>query len=154
VKRLAARLGPSARVGTVDKFQGQEAPVVIISLATSSFDGTFAGPASSSKMPPSTWVTLLDHAADDGPEHGEDLVRAAVLEACQQQQSLSGSGSSRSLAFVLDMRRLNVALSRAQCVAVVVLSDQLAKSLGASSLDQMRALSFACRLLEGDGDGL
>jgi uncharacterized protein len=35
VTRLAERLGPAARVGTVDKFQGQEAPVVIYSMATS-----------------------------------------------------------------------------------------------------------------------
>jgi uncharacterized protein len=35
VTRLVERLGPSARVGTVDKFQGQEAPVVIYSMATS-----------------------------------------------------------------------------------------------------------------------
>lgn len=35
VARLVERLGPQARVGTVDKFQGQEAPVVIYSMATS-----------------------------------------------------------------------------------------------------------------------
>ena len=35
VSAIAARL-PEARVGTVDRFQGQEAPVVIVSLATSS----------------------------------------------------------------------------------------------------------------------
>jgi len=35
VTRLFERLGPAARVGTVDKFQGQEAPVVIYSMATS-----------------------------------------------------------------------------------------------------------------------
>src|SRR5205814_10343213 len=33
---LAERLPKSIRVGTVDKFQGQEAPVVIYSMATSS----------------------------------------------------------------------------------------------------------------------
>jgi uncharacterized protein len=125
VKRLAAALGPSARVGTVDKFQGQEAPVVIISLATSSFDGSFASDA------PALWSS-----ADD---HGDD----------QQEATPTAGGGSRALAFVLDVRRLNVALSRAQCVAVVVLSDQLAASRAATSLDQMRALSFACRLLEG-----
>ena len=32
---LEARLGPQFRVGTVDRFQGQEAPVVIYSMATS-----------------------------------------------------------------------------------------------------------------------
>jgi uncharacterized protein len=36
VSRLVERLGSEARVGTVDKFQGQEAPVVIYSTATSS----------------------------------------------------------------------------------------------------------------------
>jgi uncharacterized protein len=35
VSDLAARL-PNARVGTVDKFQGQQAPIVIYSLTTSS----------------------------------------------------------------------------------------------------------------------
>jgi uncharacterized protein len=35
VTRLIERLGSEARVGTVDKFQGQEAPVVIYSMATS-----------------------------------------------------------------------------------------------------------------------
>jgi uncharacterized protein len=35
VADLAARLPREARVGTVDRFQGQEAPVVIYSLATS-----------------------------------------------------------------------------------------------------------------------
>jgi len=35
VSLLANRLPPGARVGTVDKFQGQEAPVVIYSMATS-----------------------------------------------------------------------------------------------------------------------
>lgn len=36
VDALARRLGDRARVGTVDKFQGQEAPVVIYSMASSS----------------------------------------------------------------------------------------------------------------------
>ena len=36
VADLQERLGTQARVGTVDKFQGQEAPVVIYSMATSS----------------------------------------------------------------------------------------------------------------------
>jgi uncharacterized protein len=35
VGRLVDRLPPGARVGTVDKFQGQAAPVVIYSMATS-----------------------------------------------------------------------------------------------------------------------
>jgi superfamily I DNA and/or RNA helicase len=35
VARLKAALPPGARVGTVDKFQGQEAPVVLVSMACS-----------------------------------------------------------------------------------------------------------------------
>ena len=36
--RLRKRFGDGVRVGTVDKFQGQEAPAVIYSLAASSAD--------------------------------------------------------------------------------------------------------------------
>ena len=38
VRRLVETLPDKARVGTVDKFQGQEAPIVIYSMATSSVD--------------------------------------------------------------------------------------------------------------------
>ena len=38
VRRLIEALPDKSRVGTVDKFQGQEAPVVIYSMATSSVD--------------------------------------------------------------------------------------------------------------------
>src|SRR5207245_5230692 len=38
VRRLIETLPEGARVGTVDKFQGQQAPVVIYSMATSSVD--------------------------------------------------------------------------------------------------------------------
>lgn len=38
VQLLQAMLPPDSRVGTVDKFQGQEAPVVIYTIATSSSD--------------------------------------------------------------------------------------------------------------------
>jgi superfamily I DNA and/or RNA helicase len=38
VRCLRKRLGPHAPIGTVDKFQGQEAPVVLFSMATSSGD--------------------------------------------------------------------------------------------------------------------
>jgi uncharacterized protein len=38
VRCLRGRLGSRARIGTVDKFQGQEAPIVFFSMATSSGD--------------------------------------------------------------------------------------------------------------------
>jgi superfamily I DNA and/or RNA helicase len=72
VSALARRLSPGARVGTVDKFQGQEAPVVFYSIATST--------------------------VEDAP---------------------------RGMEFLYSLNRLNVATSRAQCVAVIVASPAL-----------------------------
>ena len=66
VAKLTAALPEGARIGTVDKFQGQEAPVVIYSMATSS--------------------------ADDVP---------------------------RSMEFLYDLHRLNVAVSRARAVSAI-----------------------------------
>src|SRR4029450_2929302 len=43
VSELAHALPPGARVGTVDRFQGQEAPVVVYSLAASSADAVPRG---------------------------------------------------------------------------------------------------------------
>ncbi len=69
---LKKRLPKGARVGTVDKFQGQEAPVVLVSMATS-----FGG---------------------DAP---------------------------RGTEFLFNRNRLNVAISRAKCLAVVVKGRRL-----------------------------
>jgi uncharacterized protein len=69
---LKKQLGEQAKVGSVDLFQGQEAPVVFISMCSSQ--------------------------ADD---------------------------SARGLEFLLDPNRLNVAISRAQALAVVVSSETL-----------------------------
>jgi superfamily I DNA and/or RNA helicase len=72
VRALLDALPPGARVGTVDKFQGQEAPVVVYSMATST--------------------------PEDAP---------------------------RGMEFLYSLNRLNVATSRAQCVAIVVASPAL-----------------------------
>ncbi len=72
VRRLRAGLPAGVRIGTVDKFQGQEAPIVFFSMATSS---------------------------------GEDV--------------------PRNLAFLFSRNRLNVAISRAQCLALLVCSPRL-----------------------------
>ena len=69
---LRSTLPAGARVGTVDKFQGQEAPIVIYSMATSS--------------------------ADEAP---------------------------RGMEFLYSLHRLNVATSRARCVAAIVASPTL-----------------------------
>ena len=94
VNLLRARLGDQAKVGSVDKFQGQEAPVVVLSLAASS--------------------------AAEAP---------------------------RGVEFLFSPNRLNVAISRAQCLAVVVASPSLANT-PAGNLEQMRLVNTFCRLVE------
>jgi uncharacterized protein len=72
VNLLKSVLPAGARVGTIDKFQGQEAEAVLISMATS-----------------------------------------------------SGDYLPRNIEFLYDKNRLNVAISRAKCLAVVVASPAL-----------------------------
>jgi uncharacterized protein len=100
VRKLGRALGPGARVGSVDKFQGQEAPVVILSLCAS-----------------------------------------------------QGESSPRGLEFLLNKQRLNVALSRAQSLAIVVANPALAQTR-CQSLTQMTLLNLFCRvMLEGGENG-
>lgn len=95
VNRLAERLEPSGvRVGTVDKFQGQEAPVVIYSMATS--------------------------RPEDAP---------------------------RGMEFLYSLNRLNVAMSRARALAIVVASPRLFEP-ECRSPRQMRLANALCRLRE------
>lgn len=90
VTLLKQQLGPFARVGTVDKFQGQEAEVVLISMSTSS------------------------------PEE-----------------------IPRGLNFLYSQNRLNVSLSRAKTLAILVLSPELL-SVRCSTIDQMRLVNTLC----------
>ena len=94
VNRLRQRLGDRARIGTVDKFQGQEAPVAIHSLTAS-----------------------------------------------------DGDAAPRGLDFLLDANRLNVAISRAQCLSIVVGCPELATGIS-TSIANVQRLCRLCRLLE------
>jgi len=94
VAHLRAALPITARVGTVDKFQGQEAPVVIYSLATST--------------------------PDDLP---------------------------RSMEFLYSLNRLNVAVSRAQALWILVCSPELLR-VRPRSPEQMRLANALCLLVE------
>jgi uncharacterized protein len=94
VSALAERLPAGARVGTVDKFQGQEAPVVIYSMTTST--------------------------PDDAP---------------------------RGMEFLYSLNRLNVAISRARCVAVIVASPALFQ-VRCKTPRQMELANAFCRYLE------
>lgn len=92
VRLLQDALPAGAHVGSVDKFQGQEAPVCILSLC-SSYD-----------------------------EYG-----------------------SRGLAFILDRNRINVAVSRAQCLAVIV-ADQRIAGATAGSMDELMLINLLSKL--------
>lgn len=87
VAQLRNALPTGTRVGTVDKFQGQEAPVVLYAMGSSS--------------------------AEDAP---------------------------RGVGFLYDLRRLNVAISRARCLAVVVASPTLLDAT-VSTPDELAAVN-------------
>lgn len=93
VREIAESL-PGGRVGTVDKFQGQESPISVYSMATSS--------------------------ADEAP---------------------------RGMEFLYNLHRLNVATSRARCLAVVVASPQLLLAR-CRTPRQMRLSNALARLAE------
>jgi uncharacterized protein len=90
---LKANISPE-RVGTVDKFQGQEAPIVIYSMTTSS--------------------------AEDAPRGAE---------------------------FLFDLKRLNVATSRAQAIVIVVASPGLLDT-ECKTPKQMRLANGLCGAVE------
>lgn len=90
VDLLENTLPKGARVGTVDRFQGQEAPVVLISMVTSS--------------------------AEELP---------------------------RNIEFLFSRNRLNVAISRARCLAVIYASPRLLE-ISCSTIDQMRLVNTLC----------
>lgn len=90
VDLLRGLLPAGARVGTVDKFQGQEAAIVLISMVTSS---------------------------------GADL--------------------PRQIEFLYSRNRLNVAISRARCLAVIFASPQLLE-ITCSTVAQMQLVNTLC----------
>nr|MBA2474354.1 TM0106 family RecB-like putative nuclease [Actinomycetota bacterium] len=98
VRCLRAALPEAVQVGTVDKFQGQEAPIVFFSMATSS---------------------------------GDDL--------------------PRNLGFLFSRNRLNVAISRAQCLAVLVASPRLLE-IRCRNVGEMRLVNALCRFVEVAGE--
>lgn len=81
-------------VGTVDKFQGRQAPIVFFSMATS-----------------------------------------------------SGAELPRDIDFLFSRNRLNVAISRARCLAIVVASPRLL-DVHCKTPEQMRLVNGLCRFVE------
>ena len=92
VNYLRSILPYKAKVGTVDKFQGQEAPIVLFSMVTSSV---------------------------------EDI--------------------PRNIEFLYSGNRLNVAVSRAQCLAIVIANPKLLE-IPCSTVEQMKLVNTFCWL--------
>ena len=90
VRCLQERLPEGVRVGTVDKFQGQEAEVAFFSMATS-----------------------------------------------------SGDEVPRGVEFLFSRNRLNVAISRARCLAILACNPRLL-DIRANSIEQMRLVNALC----------
>jgi len=81
-------------VGSVDKFQGQEAPIVFLSMCASNVDE-----------------------------------------------------SPRGLNFLFDKNRINVAVSRAQCLAIVVYSPSLLDAIP-TNVEQIAMMNVFCQLVK------
>lgn len=96
VSKLKSALGGRAQVGSVDKFQGQEAPVVFLSMCSS--------------------------VAND---------------------------SARGMDFLFNKNRINVAVSRAQCLVIIVYSQGLLEAT-ASNLKQLKMINLFCKLVGED----
>jgi len=94
VRKLQEALPKAARVGSVDKFQGQQAAVVIVSMCSS-----------------------------------------------------FGEAGPRGLSFLLDKNRLNVALSRATTLAIVVGDPRIVNS-PAGSIADVERINLYCRLVK------
>jgi predicted RecB family nuclease len=94
VRLLQERLPEGVAVGTVDKFQGQEAPVVFFSMASS-----------------------------------------------------SGADAPRGIDFLMSRNRLNVAVSRAQCLAYLVCAPALL-DVECRTVAHMRLANALCRFVE------
>ncbi len=94
VNYLKSILPEGAKVGTVDKFQGQEAPVALVSMVTSS--------------------------AEDLPHNIE---------------------------FLYSKNRLNVAISRAECLAIVVINPKLLE-IPCKTIEQIKLVNTFCWLAD------
>lgn len=105
VRALREVLPDGIRVGTVDKFQGLEAAVALISTCTT------------------------------GSEGDDELCE---MDGEELDATSSGSSSHRSLRFCLRGNRLNVAVSRAQCLAVVTGDARAEQKLQLRSVDDIR----------------
>ena len=88
VSKLKAALGKEAKIGSVDKFQGQEAPIVVLSMCAS-----------------------------------------------------DASESPRGLDFLFNKNRINVAISRAQTLTIVVGNPTIGKT-SVNTVEQLKLVNL------------
>jgi uncharacterized protein len=72
---------------------------------------------------------------------GPQLVRAEVTP--MRKRGLVKFDLSRQIEFLYSRNRLNVAISRARCVAVIVAAPRLLET-SCSTIDQMRLVNALC----------
>ncbi|GAB0490805.1 hypothetical protein MMPV_002043 [Pyropia vietnamensis] len=151
VAALASALDGRARVGTIDKFQGQQAPVVIVSLC----GVPDAGATSTATTTTPTIADAVSSSVPYPPKPPDDP--AAADDTGTSAAETGSSGSRRSArgaaAFVLHRQRLNVAITRAQCLAVVIGTTGLATPMAAASVEDVAAVSMFARLVEAGSGG-
>jgi hypothetical protein len=73
--------------------------------------------------------------------------RHKVVTDTRSMATSSGDDVPRNLEFLFSRNRLNVAISRARCLAVLVASPRLLE-IRCRTVEQMRLVSALCRLVE------
>ena len=83
------------------------------------------------------------------PSESDGILRnsAEGLASCLRGRKLERRGVPRGLEFLLSRNRLNVAISRARCLAYLVASPRLLE-VNARTIAQMRLANALCRFVE------
>ena len=90
-------------------------------------------------------IVSLCHSDFDEYSIGKGDSEAGAVSASAAHSQ--GKDFDRGLSFVLNINRLNVALSRAQCLAIVVGSPTLVNTVP-RTLQQQREINALCMVME------
>lgn len=131
------------RVGTVDRFQGQQAPIVILSMTLGATEVNNLAIETQRTMASSEELPSLSVLHSDAFSNDD-----ASMATTSSPTSSSSRLSNRHVDFVMDRARLNVALSRSMCLVVVAASRTLLAA-PATTIDQLRLASFLTNVCYG-----